>query len=237
MWLVSTFGCGPAWAVYVSLMGARATEEPRGYHHGNLRRALLDAALALFAERGHQDFTLRELARVAGVTHSAPYRHFASKAEVLSALRDEGLAKLAEAEHAALKAAGAEPRARVQALGESYVRFALEQPTLFRLVLTAPLEPPGGAEANKARASESYRLLETTLEEARRAGAVRHDLSARELALASWAFVHGIATLLASGRLPATSAAVKRYVALLSTVFFEGAASPPLSRSRSRSPR
>lgn len=207
-------------------MGARATEEPRGYHHGNLRRALLDAALALFAERGHHDFTLRELARVAGVTHNAPYRHFASKADVLAALRDEGLAKLAEAEHAALEAAGPSPRERVQALGESYVRFALEQPTLFRLVLSAPLEE---GEANKARASESYRLLERTLEEARRAGAVRQDLSARELALASWAFVHGVATLLASGRLPATPAAVKRTVALLSTVFFEGAAhgAPP----------
>ncbi|MBL0194125.1 MAG: TetR/AcrR family transcriptional regulator [Myxococcales bacterium] len=207
-------------------MGARATEEPRAYHHGNLRRAVLDAALALLAERGHHDFTLRELARVAGVTHNAPYRHFASKADVLAALRDEGLAKLAEAEHAALDAAGPNPRDRVQALGESYVRFALEQPTLFRLVLAAPLEEgePPQASARSQASSESYRLLEATLEEARRAGAVRQDLSARELALAAWAFVHGISTLLVSGRLPATSAAVERYVALLSTMFFEGAA-------------
>ncbi len=201
-------------------MGARAgAVEERGYHHGNLRRALIDTALSLFAERGDLDFTLRELARAAGVTHNAPYRHFASKADLLVALQEEGLARLAAAEHAALAAAGDDPRARVQALGESYVRFALEQPTLFRLGVGAPIDP--GAD-HKARGSESYRLLEGTLEQARRAGVVRQDLSARELALASWAFVHGIATLLAGGRLPATSAALRRYLTLLSTIFFEG---------------
>ncbi len=216
-------------------MGARrAEDEPRGYHHGNLRRALLDAALALFAERGNLDFTLRELARAAGVTHNAPYRHFAGKAELLAALREEGLTRLAEAEHAALSSAGADPRARVQALGESYVRFALEQPIVFRLVLGAPQgdpeQAPTGRFEGKARGTESYRLLEATLEEARRVGAARQDLSARELALAAWALVHGIASLLASGRLPASPASVKRYVTLLSTIFFEGAGPP-------RSPR
>ena len=74
---------------------AAPPEPERGYHHGNLRRALLDAALALFAERGTFDFTFRELSRAADVTHNAPYRHFQGKEDLLHALRAEGLARLA----------------------------------------------------------------------------------------------------------------------------------------------
>ena len=200
--------------------------EERAYHHGNLRRALLDAAVALFAERGTFDFTFRELARTAGVTHNAPYRHFAGRAELLTALREEGLSRLAELEHEALATAGDDPRARVSALGEAYVRFALAEPVVFRLVLAQPLDEEGG-KANVARGAESYRLLERTLEEARQKGVARTDLSAKELALAAWALVHGIASLLASGRLPTSPQRIKGYVALLSSIFIEGAASRP----------
>ncbi len=204
---------------------AKAASQPeeRAYHHGNLRRALLDAALALFGERGTFDFTFRELSRTAGVTHNAPYRHFAGRSELLSALREEGLERLAEVERQALARAGEEPRARVSALGEAYVRFALAEPVVFRLVLAHPLEE-GTEKASQARGVESYRLLERTLEEAQRAGVARDDLSAKELALAAWALVHGIASLLASGRLPSSPQRIKAYVALLSEIFFEGAA-------------
>lgn len=202
---------------------AKATAE-RAYHHGNLRRVLLDAALALFAERGTFDFTFRELARAADVTHNAPYRHFAGRAELLDALRAEALVRLAQLEHEALERAGDEPRARVSALGEAYVRFALSEPVVFRLVLAQPLED-GDGQTSLARGAESYRLLERTLEEARQSGVARTDLSAKELALAAWALVHGIASLLASGRLPASPQRIKGYVALLSEIFFEGAGS------------
>lgn len=197
------------------------------YHHGNLRRALLDAALALFAERGSFDFTFRELARAAGVTHNAPYRHFAGRAELLAALREEGLERLAEASRLALVRAGDDPRARVSALGESYVRFALDQPVVFRLVLAHPLED---AEKARARGGESFRLLEATLTEAQAAGVVRADLGPRELALGAWALVHGAASLLASGHLPSGPARMKALIALLSTLFFDGAASARAKR-------
>ncbi len=204
---------------------AAAPKDSRGYHHGNLRRALLDAALGLFAERGTFDFTFRELARAAGVTHNAPYRHFAGRAELLAALREEGLARLAALEEAALVAAGNDPRARVTALGEAYVRFALAEPLVFRLVLSHPIDDSEGASVSRGTAS--YRVLERSLEEARIAGAVRSDLSAKELALAAWSLVHGIASLLASGHMPKGPQRIKAYVALLSEVFFEGAVARP----------
>lgn len=192
------------------------------YHHGNLRRALLEAALSLFVERGAFDFTLRELARKAGVTHNAPYRHFAGKAELLAALREEGFALLAEACRARL---GDEEdvRVRVRLLGEAYVRFALEHPHHFRLMLHNPL----GGEAN-ATSGEAFALLRQTLADAQKAGEVRDDLSARELALGAWSLVHGLASLLVEGNVPSDEARLRRYVRLLDALFFDGA------RKRSR---
>ena len=189
------------------------------YHHGNLRRTLLDTALALFAERGAFDFTLRELARAAGVTHSAPYRHFAGKAELLEALRAEGFAALAVAAGSALSLAGEDPRRKVRALGDAYLRFAIREPHRFRLMLHNPLESTEDPVAGQGTA---FAILRETLEEARQAGVVRRDLSARELALAAWALVHGLASLMVAGQIPADDARVRRYGRLLETTFFEG---------------
>lgn len=210
---------------------AKSAKPNAPYHHGDLKRALQRAALALFAERGNFDFTFRELARAAGVTHNAPYRHFAGRAELLASLREDGLAELAERARAGLERAGDAPRARVTALGEAYVRFALEQPVVFRLVLAHPL---ADAREARGRGGESYRLLEQTLAEAQRAGVVRGDLAPRELALGAWSLVHGAASLLASGHLPSSSARVKALVGVLSTLFFEGAAGTSATK-RSRS--
>ncbi len=196
----------------------------RAYHHGNLRRALLDAALRLFAERGSFDFTFRELGRAAGVTHNAPYRHFAGRAELLAALREEALSALGEASRVAIEGVS-EPRARVAALGEAYVRFALAQPERFRLVLAfAP-------EEGEPRRGESFRLLESALEDGQREGTVRADRSPRELAIGAWALVHGAASLLASGNLAA--ARLKQLVPLLTAVFFDGVGVEPPRKARS----
>lgn len=184
------------------------------YHHGNLRRALLDAALDLFVQRGAFDFTLRELAREAGVTHNAPYRHFAGKNELLAAIREEGFAMLATSAEAAL-GSETEPRARVRALGDAYVRFAIERPHHFRLMLSEPSE--------SVKTTGAFDLLRKTLEEGRRAGVVRDDLSARELALAAWALVHGLASLVVNGQVPGDETRLRRYQKTLDAVFFEGA--------------
>jgi len=198
--------------------------EPRAYHHGNLSRVLLDSALALFIERGSFDFTLRELARKAGVTHNAPYRHFAGKAELLAALREEGFALLAERCRAGLAALDSETdpsdaaRARVRVLGEAYVRFALEHPHHFRLMLHNPL----GGEAGRT-SGDAFLILRETLAAAQRAGVVRGDLDARELALGAWSLVHGLASLIVEGNVPSSEARLRRYVRLLDALFFEGA--------------
>jgi AcrR family transcriptional regulator len=189
------------------------------YHHGDLRNVLVARALDLFAERGSFAFSMSELARAAGVTHNAPYRHFRSKGELLAAVRAEGLAKLGELATHALEQADADPRARVRALGEAYVRFAVDYPHHFRLVLHNPLERP---ESDPSARGGAYQLLERCLEEGRKAGAVRRDRSARELALVAWSLVHGLASLLVTGQLPAGRPRLAHYTSLLDEVFFEG---------------
>jgi AcrR family transcriptional regulator len=200
-------------------------QKKSGYHHGDLRRALLDHALRLFAERGSFAFSLRELAQAAGVTHNAPYRHFRSKGELLGAVRAEGLAKLGKSA-ARAHARGGDARARVRALGEAYIRFALASPHHFRLVLHNPLTK------SAEPAAEAYALLERCLEEGRQSGAVRSDRSARELALVAWSLVHGLASLLVTGQVPASRARLARYTALLDDVFFDGARCSPADSRR-----
>jgi len=112
-----------------------ASRGKRGrYHHGDLRRALLDAALAVLTEADSRALTLREVARRAGVTHAAPYRHFTDKEALLAAVAEEGFHTLSEAMREAMGRAGDDPVERLEALGVGYVRFALAHPAHFEVM-------------------------------------------------------------------------------------------------------
>lgn len=170
-----------------------------GYHHGDLRRALLDAALALIEEKGLEALTLREVARRADVSHAAPYHHFADLGALVAALAIEGLQGLGATQRAA--AAGASQgsaAARVHALGLDYVRYAVRDPARFRLMWRPELCGSGDGEAVKAAGLEAY----APLLEAVAAGVVSGEFAVQAvdgLAFAAWAEVHGIATLLVDG--------------------------------------
>ncbi|MET0702035.1 MAG: TetR/AcrR family transcriptional regulator, partial [Mycobacterium sp.] len=93
----------------------------KSYHHGDLKRALTDAALSLVAEKGPKGFTLTEAARRAGVSAAAPYRHFADKADLLATVAEQGFVELHDALIAATDLT-TDPAAQVIALGRTYVR-------------------------------------------------------------------------------------------------------------------
>src|SRR5687767_2010801 len=93
----------------------------KSYHHGDLRRALVDAGLRLIAKRGVEGFTLRETARVAGVSQTAPYRHFPDKAALLAAVAEEGFRGMAEYMKAATAPHALDPARRFGELGVAYV--------------------------------------------------------------------------------------------------------------------
>ena len=158
------------------------------YHHGSLRRALLDAALAVIVEAGPHRLSLRETARRAGVSHAAPYRHFKGRAALIEAIAAEGFDALARALDTA-RTAGQDPATALSGMARAYVRFALEQPARFRVMF--------GAEAGSA--------MGVALGEA--SERVRHSLSAALAACApeqhatlditpiAWSLLHGVATL------------------------------------------
>ncbi len=171
----------------------------RPYHHGDLHRALLDAALALVESQGAQGFTLREVARRVGVTHSAPYRHFKDKAELLAAVAAEGFKLLGERLISARDAAGSDPAARMRAIGVQYVCFALEHPAHYRVMFGRELQTCPPEHPMRVEGERTFGVLMEVVSALKADGAPDNG-PAR--ALISWATVHGLAMLMADRRLP-----------------------------------
>src|ERR1700730_4303788 len=105
----------------------------RPYHHGDLRHAVVVAALEILSETQSLEFSLRELARRAGVSHNAPYKHFADKRELLAAVSAVGFEQLAKRLTSAMQGQTS-PRARLFAIARDYVRHGVENPALYRLM-------------------------------------------------------------------------------------------------------
>lgn len=174
----------------------------RPYHHGNLHVALLEAASRLVAEMGPAGFTLREVARRAGVSHNAPYRHFRDKSELLAAMAAQGFRELTQA---MLDAAEPQPTslARLKHSGLAYVAFALRRPEHFAVMFDAPIpeaEYPDCAEAGHECFGTLVRFIEAAQRDGKFAG---EDPLLR--ALEAWSLVHGIAKLAVARRLPCSS--------------------------------
>lgn len=169
------------------------------YHHGDLRRALIDTALAMVREEGTWKFTLREVARRAGVSHAAPYNHFADKSALLAEVAALGFQALRrEMEEAARR-----PRSSRQALigiAVAYVRFGVEHPGHYRLMFGPELAEKEGYPVLQQASDATFAALTATLERGQAAHDVRPG-SVRDQALAAWSLVHGLTTLLIDQRL------------------------------------
>jgi len=159
------------------------------YHHGDLRGALLAHGLRLIEARDADTMSLREVARAAGVSATAVYRHFPDKRALMAALAEEGLARLYEAQAAAAAAA---PGNAFEATGRAYVRFALAQPALFRLTFAYPdvFADPAGDAASRLLHENALALTGGDKDEA------------KLVAVRAWSVVHGLAMLMLDGRLP-----------------------------------
>jgi AcrR family transcriptional regulator len=180
----------------------------RTYHHGDLRRTLLDAGVALARDGGPDAVVLREATRRAGVVPNAAYRHFASRNDLLQAVRAEALASLAVAmekelaRHRLGQNAADAARAALRAIGTAYLRFAQSEPGLFRTAFAVP----GEAETtdNPAMAGRSglnpFQLLSSALDRLTEAGVLPPERRSGAEYLA-WSAVHGLAMLALEGPL------------------------------------
>jgi len=178
----------------------RSIAKPRGrFHHGDLRRALLQAARQLLERKGPLGVGLRAAARLAGVSQAAPYRHFADKESILAALAEAGLGELADRLGAAARAA-AGPAAALAAIAGAYVAFAAEQPHLFRLMFGPEVAHKERYPGVRDAGLRALQVLLDAIAAGQRAGVVRQG-KPEDLALALWAAAHGAASLVVDGRL------------------------------------
>jgi len=170
------------------------------YHHGDLRRALMDGALQVIADKGLAGLSLREVSTAAGVSHAAPYHHFADKAALLRSLGYEGLRLLDERMAAAESAAGDDPGERLLAIGHAYVVFAAETPAYFDVMSSPEMTGPHGPEQQEEHGETWERLVHAVVA-CQGAG----QLPAGDPMVAAvglWALVQGLAQLWRTGPLP-----------------------------------
>jgi AcrR family transcriptional regulator len=166
---------------------------------GDLAAELLKAAAALVAERGPQRFSLREVARRAGVSEAAPYWHFASKEALLAGVAEQGFTALATL-MAEVRRRVKHPRRQLQELGVAYVQFALAHPSHLRVMFGPEIHDKSAHPSLKLAADRAFGLLVSTISEGQRTGHVR-DGDPEELAVSAWALVHGLSALIVDGQL------------------------------------
>jgi len=178
------------------------------YHHGDLRRALIDTAVAMVTEEGAWNFTLREVARRAGVSHAAPYNHFHDKTELLAEVAALGFQELRRAMEAASRRHGRSPQEAVVAIGVAYVRFGVQHPAHYRLMFGSELAAKERYPALEEAGNATFAVLTGAIERGQAAGAIRRG-SARDQGLAAWSLVHGLTTLLIDQRLGFLGVSIK----------------------------
>jgi AcrR family transcriptional regulator len=171
------------------------------YHHGDLRRALLQGALELLDEGGPAHLTLRAVAGRAGVSEAAPYRHFADKREMLAALAEEGFLALARAgDDAAAQGKGDDAVEDFRRRGLAYVRFAVENPARYRVMFGPEISDKSAYEGLHLASLAAYEGLRSAVRRCAEAGFFGEDeLEVR--AMRAWSLVHGLASLFLDGQL------------------------------------
>lgn len=168
----------------------------KGYHHGDLRRAVLDRAVEVIATEGPGHFSLRSLAADLGVSHTAPRHHFGSREGVLNALAAEGFGLLADALRAVRQAGGG-----FREVGVAYVAFAVAHPAHFEVMFSPKLLDENDPALQAAR-SVTFAELQGGVQALQATGQVDDPAAA---VLAAWSVVHGIATLALTGNLDASA--------------------------------
>jgi AcrR family transcriptional regulator len=178
------------------------------YHHENLRETLLEAAVTLIGEVGPRAFTLREVARRAGVSHNAPYRHFLSKADLLTAVAVEGFERMT----AVMTKSASKGRTAIERLklcGCGYVDFAKRWPHHFLVMFDLPKDDQDDC-AEEPVGKNAFDVLMSCILDAQKAGQLPGGDPLPQ-ALTAWSLVHGIAKLAVSGNLPLSHAATLEF--------------------------
>jgi len=170
----------------------------RGYHHGNLREALIDAALALIREKGPLGFTFAEAARFAGVSQAAPYRHFRDRDELVAEVARRGFERFAAGLAAAWNGGAPDPIEAFERLGRAYLAFARDEPAYYAAMFEAGI-PPDADPGLRERGERAFGVLREAAEKLCERLPAERRPPALMVGLHVWALSHGIASLFARG--------------------------------------
>jgi AcrR family transcriptional regulator len=183
-------------------MKAKSTPaDERSYHHGNLFSALLDAAEDELIDHGMEGFSLRGVAKRAGVSHAAPAHHFGDANGLLTALAARGFEQFIQRQRDFRLRAPTDARAQLAASGVGYVVFALEKPAIFRLMFSSDRPDFDDPDLQRIAESAFEELVEHVRGVTEDQGSPKKDGAMMLDVAAAWAVAHGLADLLVAGRL------------------------------------
>lgn len=166
-----------------------------GYHHGELRQALINAARDLIRDRDGNDFSLSDACRRAGVSTAAPYRHFADKTEIINAVVAQGFADMTARFHEATEAFPEGAAERIIAVGQVYLTFGLREPALFRMMFGQKSATEDDPASQQGKACFGY-VVQQVIDYCQMN---RVEGDAQQIALQLWTQVHGATSLTIDG--------------------------------------
>lgn len=188
----------------------------RPYHHGDLRRVVLETAQEMLREEKGWQFTLREVARRAGVSHAAPYKHFPDKGALLAELAILGFDELRTELASSIARPPRSARAEFMAAAKAYIQFGTANPSLYRLMFSADVNKTAYPKLEEA-ASIAFAELLGILERGQSSGAFKRQ-PVRGQAAAAWSLVHGFTMLAVDGQLLPEKVGAKPIDAVLTSM-------------------
>jgi AcrR family transcriptional regulator len=173
------------------------------YHHGDLKNALIKAGVDILAKEGVSGLSLRKVASKAGVSHAAPYSHFADKQALIAAISTEGFRQLYERVNSVVEEFKTRPSRQLVEVAWSYVQFAMDDRDRFKVMFSGILEKEREYPEFVAESQRNFQLVKTVVETNQAAGVLRSGPSDL-VALSAWGTIHGFVMLLLEGQISHT---------------------------------
>ncbi len=188
------------WNLLITGSNELINREQNTYHHKDLRSALIEAAIGLLPASGASGLSLREVAKAAGVSHTAPYRHFKDKSALLAAIAQTGFERLSDAITTVVAAHDNDPQQQLVEAGSAYVTLGLQNPDMMHLMFGGVLDPDTLSEEFCNTSMKSFAGLVHIIEAGQKAGIFKAD-PPESIAITAWSMVHGLMMLIAAGHL------------------------------------